>query len=345
MAVAFVPRLLLAILLASSYGLTQEKQTRPDTPAAQQSPSGTQSQSSAQQEENKPAESKQQQQEKVPAQPRPLPENPETLAWDVLNKAMHSDKLSERVTSVQALSLMAENTTALKLAETALLDDKPEVRAAAAATLGELHYKSSIPKLRSILEDKDPTVVLAAAQALEKMHDESAYEVYYEILTGERKASKGLIASGIAETSILHDPKKLAKLGIEESISNVVPFGGYGVAAYRLMSRNEGARLRASAAKELADDPDPSSTKALVNAAGDNDWTVRASALEALSKRDDPSVLNTVELYLYDDKIEVKYNAAAATLHLLDIQHTRHPGGRDRREKKNSSDKSGQRQP
>jgi hypothetical protein len=48
--------------------------------------------------------------------------------------------------------------------------------------------------------------------------------------------------------------------------------------------------------------------------------------LEALSKRGDPSVLNTVELYLYDDKIEVKYNAAAATLHLLAIQQKRSPG-------------------
>lgn len=332
MPLRILPRLLFAVLLVGSYALTQQKPENQTNPLATESASPSQSQAPSAQQATKPSESKEQQQPGAVPQPKPLPTNPETLAWDLLDTATHSDKVSERVTSVQSLSLLTENTTALKLAEAALLDDKAEVRAAAAATLGELHFKSSIPKLRSMLEDKDPTVVLAAAHSLQKMKDESAYEVYYEILTGERKASKGLIAS---ETSILHDPKKLAKLGIEESISNVVPFGGFGVAAYRFMSKNEGARLRASAAKELADDPDPSSREALVKAVGDDDWTVRASALEALAKRGDPSVLNTVELYLYDVKIEVKYNAAAATLHLLEIQRARRR--RDRHERTNSS--------
>src|SRR5581483_2916666 len=272
-----------------------------------------------------PAPAPKAQEEEPPSPPpksRPLPQAPTRHAWQLLETAAHSNQTSERVTSIRALSLLLENSRALKMAEAALLDEKPEVRSSAAATLGELRFKSSIPKLRSMLEDKDPSVVLAAAHALEDMHDEAAYEVFYEILTGERKASKGLLET---QTSILHDPKKLAKLGIEEGISNVVPFGGFGVQAYRLMSKNEGARVRAAAAKELANDPDPTSTKALMNAAGDNDWTVRASALEALAKREDPSALNTVALYMYDDKSEVKYNAAAATLRLTAIRQGRHP--------------------
>jgi HEAT repeat protein len=266
-----------------------------------------------------------------PAAPRRPPDNPTQQAWDLIDKAVHSDKTSERAIVISSLSLLPQNARAVKLAEAALLDDKPEVRAAAAETLGELHYKSSIPKLRSMLEDKEPAVVLATAHALLLMHDEAAYEVYYEILTGERKVSKGLIAS---QTSILHDPKKLAKLGIEEGISNAVPFGGFGIEAYRLMSNNKGARVRAAAAKELADDPDPASTKALINAAGDSDWTVRASAIESLAKRADPSALETVELYMYDDKSEVKYNAATATLRLLAIQGAREPGKRPERKKR-----------
>ena len=334
MDVLSLPRTVAVVLLMSSCLLAAAvPQNKAESTANQDQAAGSESKTGSPQAQNGPKKdqatpAETQEQPAPPPKPRPLSEDPTRQAWDLLNDAQHSDKASERVTSVRALSLMQNNRTALKLAEAALLDDKPEVRSSAESTLGELRFKSSIPKLRSMLEDKDPSVVLAAAHALEDMHDEAAYEVFYEILTGERKASKGLIAD---QTSILHDPKKLAKLGIEESISNVVPFGGFGIEAYRLMSKNEGARVRAAAARQLADDPDPASTKALTNAVGDDDWTVRASALEALAKRGDPTALGTVQLYMYDDKSEVKYNAAAATLHLLAIRD-----GRERKPKPRS---------
>ncbi len=315
MLVRLLPRIL-AVLVIASLSVFAQQQSSVDHSAPEQSPKSN-TNSAPQKNASEPAQNSAQ-----PSSP-PLPQNPEQQAWALLEKAVHSDKASERATAVASLSLLPENTKALQLAEAALLDQKPEVRSAAAATLGELQYKSSIPKLRSMLEDKEPSVVLAAAHALKQMHDEAAYEVYYEILTGERKVSKGFIAS---ETSILHDPKKLAKLGIEEGISNAVPFGGYGVEAYRLMSSNKGAVMRATAARDLVHDPDPASTTALMNAAGDSDWIVRASAIEALAKRGDPKALNTVELYMYDDRSEVKYNAAAATLRLLAIRDTRDRG-------------------
>jgi HEAT repeat protein len=53
--------------------------------------------------------------------------------------------------------------------------------------------RRSIPKLRKALDDKDPSVALAAAHALHRMHDNSSYGVYYEILTRQRKGSRGLI--------------------------------------------------------------------------------------------------------------------------------------------------------
>ena len=301
----------LALVMALCVGVLAQQ------PASSQAQSGT-AEPQTSKPNSSPKDSQDKAETKAPA--RPLPENPQQQAWDLLEKGIHSEKATERASSVSSLGLLPENTKALKLAEAALLDEKPEVRSAAATSLGELQFKSSIPKLRSMLEDKEPSVVLAATHALMHMHDEAAYEVYYEILTGERKVSKGFIAS---ETSILHDPKKLAKLGIEEGISNAVPFGGYGVEAYRLMSSNKGGVMRANAARELTHDPDPASTTALINAAGDSDWIVRASALEALAKRADPKALNAVELYMYDDHSEVKYNACAATLRLLAIRDAR----------------------
>jgi len=52
--------------------------------------------------------------------------------------------------------------------------------------------------------------LLAAAQALPVLHDPVAYQVYYEVLTGERKSREGLVSQGM-ET--LKDRKKIAEFG------------------------------------------------------------------------------------------------------------------------------------
>jgi len=168
------------------------------------------------------------------------------------------------------------------------------------------------------LDDNDPSVALAAAHSLDMMHDESAYEVYYEVLTGQRKAGRGLIA---AQTSVLKNPKKMAQLGFEEGIG-FIPFAGIGWETIKVIRKDDSSPVRAAAAKVLAKDPDPAATKALADAAGDKSWVVRAAALEALAKRGDPSVLDTVQLYLTDEKDAVKFTAAAAILRLTAVRES-----------------------
>jgi HEAT repeat protein len=48
---------------------------------------------------------------------------------------------------------------------------------------------------------------------------------------------------------------------------------------------------RAVAATFLAHDPDAATSKALLEATKDNDWIVRAAAVEAIAQRGDPSLL------------------------------------------------------
>ena len=208
------------------------------------------------------------------------------------------------------------------------------MRSAAGAALGDMKSRVSIPKLRAALDDHDPSVALAAAHSLDLMHDDSAYEVYYEVLTGQRKAGKGLIAS---QTSILKDPKKMAQLGFEEGIG-FIPFAGIGWEAIRVIRKDDSSPVRAAAAKVLAMDPDPTVTKALADAVEDKSWLVRAAALEALDKRGDPSVLDTVRLCLSDERDAVKYTAAAAVLRLTAIKESG-LSVKDRKKKENG-DKS-----
>src|SRR5260370_19295517 len=99
------------------------------------------------------------------------------------------------------------------MGQKALQDRKHEVRAAAATALGLMGSKASIPELKKALEDKDPSVVLTAAHALQVLNDPAGYEIYYEILTGERKSANGLVAQ---ERETVKDPKKVAELGLAE---------------------------------------------------------------------------------------------------------------------------------
>lgn len=233
-------------------------------------------------------------------------------AWQLLEAGVNSDKSGERAVAVHAIGLLRNNSHARYLAERGLDDEKPEVRAAAAEALGRIGMKRSIPKLKQMLDDKDNKVVLSAAQALIELKNEDGYQVYYEILTGERKSGGGLIAS---QEAMLKDPKRLLDLGFHEGLG-FVPFGGISWEAYKTITKDDTSPLRAAAAKKLAQDPDPSTTKALTKAAGDKNWLIRAAALEALALRGDSSAAKTAALYLYDDKDEVRYTAAGAVIRL-----------------------------
>ena len=294
-------------------GQSTEPPSQSTLPAQQPSPRATPN-------NNRPAT---QLREVQPGQARPVrskaPKTPRERAWQLLESACASDKTADRATATLVLGLIPNNAKSARLAEKALTDDKAEVRSAAAAALGEMNSRASIPKLRAAFDDHDPLVVLAAAHSLDLMHDNSAYEVYYEVLNGERKAKKGLISS---QVSLFHDPKRMAALGFEEGIG-FIPFAGIGWGASKAIAKDDSSPVRAAAAKVLAKDPDPATTTALTDAAGDKSWIVQTAALEALAKRGDRSALSTVEKYMADEKDAVRYTAAAAVLRLTAIKEAR----------------------
>ncbi len=257
---------------------------------------------------------------KPPTTSSAFPQNTKDEAWQTLETACDGNKVAERASATQILGLLRNDTRARKLAEKGLVDPKPQVRSAAAAALGEMLARKSIPKLRKALDDKDPAVALAAAHALNLMHDNSSYQIYYEVLTRQRKGGRGLIAS---QMSTLSDPKKMAQLGFEEGIG-FVPFAGIGWRAIKEIRKDDSSPVRAASARVLAEDPDPATTKVLAGEAGDKSWIVRTAVLEALAKRGDPSALDAVKLYIGDEKDVVRYTAAAATLRLLAIKEAKH---------------------
>lgn len=254
------------------------------------------------------------------AEPAQDVESPKHKAWDMLMTAAFSPRASERTNGIRALGLLRDNSEARQLAENALSDPNTDVRRAAATALGQMNAKESIPKLQGALSDKKIPVVMAAAQSLRELKDEkSAYAVYYDLLTGERKAGDGVVAQQFAT---LRNPKLLAEIGFSEGIG-FVPFAGIGWEAWRTVHKKDPNPVRAVAATLLAHDPDPASGGALVKATHDKDWIVRAAAVEAIAQRGDAALLPHVVEKFSDKNVKVRYSAAAAVIRLSAIEQSK----------------------
>jgi len=238
----------------------------------------------------------------------------------MLLTAALSKVTTERTNGIRALGLLRDNVRARELAENGLKDPKPEVRAASATALGQMHATESIPKLQHALSDMKIPVVMAAANSLRELQDtKSAYAVYYDLLTGQRKTGDGLIAQ---QVETLKNPRELAKIGFSQGIG-YIPFAGIGWDAYRTMHKKDPNPVRAVAATLLAHDPDPATARALVNATKDKDWIVRAAAVEAIAQRGDASLLPKVQQRFSDKNPKVRYSAAAAVIRLSAAEQTK----------------------
>jgi HEAT repeat protein len=233
-------------------------------------------------------------------------------AWALLRDGIKDKSADKRAMAVRALGLLTGNAEAEEFAKNALNDVKANVRLAAAVALGAMHAEHAKIELEGALEDPEPAVVLAAANSLVLLHDDLGYDIYFAVLTGERRGDKGLIKG---QLDTLKDKKQMAKLGFEEGIG-FVPFAGMGYEAFKTVAKNDSTPVRAAAAKQLAHDPDPATGKALVAATTDKKWQVRAAALEAIAQRADRSLVPMVAPALDDEKDLVRLTAAACIVHL-----------------------------
>jgi HEAT repeat protein len=239
-------------------------------------------------------------------------QSPEERSWSILKAGLANEKEDQRGKAADALALLVKNDRARQMAEAALGDSSAEVRAEAATALGEINLKASVPALKNAIQDKDTAVVFSAAASLYKMGDPIGYNVYYAVLTGERKSGDKLLEG---QLKMLKDPEALAKIGFEVGIG-FIPFGGMGLKAIKSLRQDNATPLRAAAAQRIARDPDPKSAQALVAATSDEKWLVRASALSAIAQREDPNLMQAAISKLDDPEDSVRFNAAAAVIRL-----------------------------
>ena len=237
---------------------------------------------------------------------------PEEIAWDILEKGHTSQNTKERINAVQALGQLLANPRAVELAEESIADRKPEVRAAAALTLGQLNSVRSIPLLKDALNDKNTQVNFAASNALLSLGDSSGYVIYYQVLVKTRKTGEGPVEE---QKRLIKDPKAMALMMLGTA-AGFAPYAGYGWAMFQVISKDYASPVRAEAARKLAKDPNVQTEAALIEAASDESWKVRVAALEVLAQRGDPHLADTLASHLSDKNQGVRCAAAAGFIRL-----------------------------
>jgi HEAT repeat protein len=240
-------------------------------------------------------------------------------AWSILQAGADNKSTDQRVITMRVLQLLPDDAKAGGMATKGLHDQEPDVRIAAALSLGSMKSKSAIAELTALAKsDPEGGVVMASAKSLIQLGDEQGYLVYYALLTGERKSGESLIGGQEKELNqLMRNPKQMEAMAFEQGMG-FVPFGGVGLQAYQVIHENQSKEpiAKATAIRILANDPDPRTAKALAAATKDKHWLVRAAAFDALARRGDAALLPDAAYGLTDDKEEAKLAAAAAVIKL-----------------------------
>src|ERR1700694_4660106 len=183
---------------------------------------------------------------------------PNVTGWDILSQGANDKNPERRKQAMVAIGSIGLAPEAIKLTESTLLNDEdPVVRQTAAATLGQMKSKQSIPALQKALDDAYGEVAFQAAKALWDMGDRSCRATLQDVLTGERKDTTGFVDGAMRDAKAkLHSPRALAKIGIKEASGALLGPFSLGVNAATEMMKDSGATGRAFAATLLGQDCD-----------------------------------------------------------------------------------------
>lgn len=251
--------------------------------------------------------------------PKPALDSPavdKETAWSLLNSAVTNPKHTDiRIQGLAALGIIGSSPRAANLIIDAMKDPDLDVRTAAILAAGQSKSRAYIPHLRTLLDDKEPQVAVAAASTLWKMGDHSGEDILAAVADGERKASAGLIDSTRhTVTTDLHNPSTIARIGALQGASMLLGPFGFGITAYEYIHKNGGESARPLAIELLSQEKTKPIHDELINALADKDVGVRAAAAKALGDYHDKSTSAAIANLFYDPKSPVRLTAAAAYL-------------------------------
>ncbi|MDQ2944952.1 MAG: HEAT repeat domain-containing protein [Acidobacteriota bacterium] len=260
-----------------------------------------------------------------------LEAQPNVTAWDILNQGVNDKNPEKRKQAIAAVGSLGLAPEAIKLVESALRNDEDVVvRQTAAASLGQMKAKQSIPALQQALDDHSGEVAFQAAKSLWELGDRSAASgdgtsgkhasrnTLQDVLTGELKDATGIREGAMRDAKAkLHSPRALAKIGIKEASGALLGPFSLGVNAAEEMMKDTGASGRANAATLLAQDCDSRTLQLLDHTLKDDkNAAVKAAAARGVGLCGTKDSIPVLEQHLSDSHDAVKFMAAAAIVRL-----------------------------
>jgi len=246
-------------------------------------------------------------------------------AWELLTGGVQDKDAEHRKQALTALGTITKDPKALDIAKEGLRDKDTLVRQTAAAALGDIGSPDAVPYLRAVLDD-GPEVSFTAAKSLWNLGDrETADEILWQVIAGERKDTPGFLQSALRKAKHKLSPAELAFAGAKEAAGMFGPASIGVEAVHEALSaskQSSAAPGRTVAAEILAKDESPNSLMLLEWALDDSNWTVRVAVAKALGERGNAETISKLLPHLDDDHHAVRYMAAAAIIKLAGKQQS-----------------------
>jgi HEAT repeat protein len=248
---------------------------------------------------------------------QPAPQ-PVASAWEFLQKGLQDTNPERRKMTAAALAGIGLNSQSLQMLYDAMANDKdPQVRQAAAASLGEMRARVAIPKLTAAM-DKDPEVSFVAARSLWLMGDHSGRDLIEEVATGQQKKTTGKVSQAKLEASRrLHDPNGLARMGALEAAGALLGPFSIGLQLAKDLAKDSGAQARLLAIGLILQQCDAESASAIQTAfEDDKNEVVRAAAAKALGTCGGKEAMPKLADAIISERYSVQLAASAAVIRI-----------------------------
>lgn len=248
----------------------------------------------------------------------PLLAQPEKTAWDVLRNGLTENNPERRRQAVTAIGSIGLDNDAVALVEGALKDSDSLVRQTAAAMLGQMKARQSIPALKIALNDDWAEVAFAAAKALWDMDDKSGLQLIEDVLAGQQKSNEGGVKGAMRDAKRkMRDPKAMTVLGLKEASGLLLGPFNIGVIAAEQVFKDGATAGRILATIVLSEDCDAESIRLLEwSTINDKSWAVKAAAAKGLGRCRNKDAIPTLEQNLSDSNEAIRCMSAGAIIRL-----------------------------
>ena len=241
---------------------------------------------------------------------------PSLHALEVLQQGAADHDPDARRQVALGLSLSRATPSVVPLLELLVKDSDYMVRLATLDAIGELGDKKLSRLAEPALEDDVPEVMFAAARALHRLKDPAGKSMLLAIVEKEEKAQSNPLRvkfrNLIRRTKT---PRSALFLAVEQGTGFIpVPGIGEGVSAMSAMLNDEGFSARATALLLLAADRSPDVRAAIEQAFLDDDWSLRATAIQLTARPENVRWRSRLIPLMDDTSRKVRFRAAGVYL-------------------------------